>query len=99
MWFELGYQFLGGLGIFFFGMKNLSEALQSVAGDLIRTIINALTSNRIMAVVVGALVTTLVQSSSVTTVMIVGLVNANLMELTQAIGVIFGANIGTTITG
>ena len=98
-WFELFYKFLGGLGIFFFGMKFLSEGLQAVAGPLIKRVISALTTNRILAVMVGAFVTTLVQSSSVTTVMVVGLVNAGLMELTQAIGVIFGANIGTTITG
>ena len=98
-WFELFYKFLGGLGIFFFGMKFLSEGLQAVAGPLIKRVISALTTNRILAVMVGTFVTTLVQSSSVTTVMVVGLVNAGLMELTQAIGVILGANIGTTITG
>jgi len=98
-WFELIYKFLGGLGIFFFGMKFLSEGLQAVAGPLIKRFISALTTNRILAVMVGTFVTTLVQSSSVTTVMVVGLVNAGLMELTQAIGVILGANIGTTITG
>jgi phosphate:Na+ symporter len=98
-WFELIYSFFGGLGIFFFGMKILSEGLQAVAGPLIKRVISALTTHRIMAVLVGTFVTTLIQSSSVTTVMVVGLVNAGLMELTQAIGVIFGANIGTTITG
>ncbi len=99
MWFTSAYTFLGGLGIFFFGMKTLSDGLQSIAGNWIRKVINALTTNRFSAVLVGTFVTTLVQSSSVTTVMVVGLVNAGLMELTQAIGVIFGANIGTTITG
>jgi len=98
-WFELIYKFLGGLGVFFFGMKFLSEGLQAVAGPLIKRVISALTSNRVMAVLVGTFVTTLIQSSSVTTVMVVGLVHAGLMELTQAIGVILGANIGTTITG
>ena len=98
-WFELIYKFLGGLGVFFFGMKFLSEGLQAVAGSMIKRVIRALTTNRILAVLVGTFVTTLVQSSSVTTVMVVGLVNAGLMELTQAIGVILGANIGTTITG
>ncbi len=98
-WFKMLYTFLGGLGIFFFGMRTLSEALQSIAGTLIRKIIHSLTTNRFMALFVGASVTTLVQSSSVTTVMVVGFVNAGLMDLTQAIGVIFGANIGTTITG
>ena len=98
-WFEITYTFLGGIGIFFFGMKYLSESLQAIAGNLIRKVINALTTNRIMAVLVGTLVTAIIQSSSVTTVMVVGFVNAGLMELTQAIGVTLGANIGTTITG
>lgn len=93
------YTLLGGLGIFFFGMKFMSEGLQAVAGDVIRKIINSLTSNRFLAVGIGLLVTLIVQSSSVTTVMVVGFVNASLMTLTQAIGVIMGANIGTTITG
>lgn len=97
--FKIIYSLLGGLGIFFFGMKFMSDGLQAVAGDVIRKIINSLTSNRIMAVGVGLLVTCIIQSSSVTTVMVVGFVNAGLMSLTQAIGVIFGANIGTTITG
>ena len=97
--FTIIYSLLGGLGIFFFGMKFMSDGLQAVAGDVIRKIINSLTSNRIMAVGVGLLVTCIVQSSSVTTVMTVGFVNAGLMSLTQSIGVIFGANIGTTITG
>jgi phosphate:Na+ symporter len=97
--FTIIYTLLGGLGLFFFGMNFMSEGLQAVAGDVIRKIINSITSNRIMAVGVGLLVTCIVQSSSVTTVMVVGFVNAGLMNLTQAIGVIFGANIGTTITG
>jgi phosphate:Na+ symporter len=97
--FTIIYTLLGGLGIFFFGMKFMSDGLQAVAGDVIRKIINSITSNRFMAVGVGLLVTTIVQSSSVTTVMTVGFVNAGLMNLTQGIGVIFGANIGTTITG
>lgn len=99
MWFELSYQFLGGLGLFFLGMKFLSESLQLVAGKFIRRVIRTLTTNRLMAVGVGTTVTAIVQSSSVTTVMVVGFVNAGLMELTQAIGVIMGANIGTTLTG
>jgi phosphate:Na+ symporter len=97
--FTIIYTLLGGLGIFFFGMKFMSDGLQAVAGDVIRKIINSITSNRFMAVGVGLVVTCLVQSSSVTSVMTVGFVNAGLMNLTQAIGVIFGANIGTTITG
>lgn len=97
--FTIIYTLLGGLGIFFFGMKFMSDGLQAVAGDVIRKIINSITSNRFMAVGVGLLVTCIVQSSSVTSVMTVGFVNAGLMNLTQAIGVIFGANIGTTVTG
>lgn len=97
--FTIIYTLLGGLGVFFFGMKMMSDGLQAMAGDVIRAIIQKITANRVMAVGVGLLVTLLVQSSSITTVMTVGLVNAGLMNLTQAIGVIFGANIGTTITG
>jgi phosphate:Na+ symporter len=97
--FKIIYTMLGGLGIFFYGMKMMSESLQSMAGDVIRKVINSLTSNRLLAVVVGVIVTMIIQSSSVTTVMVVGFVNAGLMSLSQAIGVIFGANIGTTITG
>ncbi|WP_127716373.1 Na/Pi cotransporter family protein [Halobacteriovorax sp. HLS] len=97
--FKIIYSVLGGLGIFFYGMKNMSESLQSVAGDVVKNTISKITTNRISAVGVGIIVTMLVQSSSVTTVMVVGFVNAGLMNLAQAIGVIFGANIGTTITG
>lgn len=97
--FTIIYTLLGGLGIFFFGMKFMSDGLQAVAGDVIRKIINSLTSNSVMAMGVGLLVTAIIQSSSVTTVMVVGFVNAGLMSLTQAIGVILGANVGTTITG
>jgi len=97
--FKIFYTLIGGLGIFFYGMKSMSNALQAVAGNMIRQIINSVTTNPLMAVGVGTLVTMIVQSSSVSTVMVIGLVNAGLMKLTQAIGVIFGANIGTTITG
>lgn len=97
--FTIIYTLLGGLGIFFFGMKFMSDGLQAVAGDVIRKMINSMTQNRIMAAGVGLLVTCIIQSSSVTTVMAVGFVNAGLMNLTQAIGVILGANVGTTITG
>lgn len=97
--FKIIYTVLGGLGIFFYGMKLMSDALQQAGSDLITKVIHSLTSNRILAVSVGMIVTMIVQSSSVTTVMTVGFVNAGLMNLTQAIGVIFGSNIGTTITG
>jgi phosphate:Na+ symporter len=97
--FKLIYTVAGGLGIFFFGMKSMSDGLQSMSGDMIKNSISTLTKNRFYSLIVGVVVTCLVQSSSVTTVMVVGFVNAGLMQLTQAIGVIFGANIGTTITG
>jgi phosphate:Na+ symporter len=89
---------VGGLGIFLFGMKNMSEGLQAVSGDRLRRMIGAVTDNRVMGVAVGTSVTGIIQSSSVTTVMVVSMVNAGLMTLKQAIPVIFGANIGTTVT-
>ena len=89
---------LGGLGMFLYGMKMMSDGLENVAGDRMRRILEVLTANRFAAVGVGAGVTALVQSSSATTVMTVGFVNAGLMSLLQATGVIMGANIGTTIT-
>ncbi|MCA8918337.1 MAG: Na/Pi cotransporter family protein [Planctomycetes bacterium] len=98
-WFTLAYTVVGGLGIFLFGMKLLSESLQALASDFIRKLIGWLTNNRAVAMGVGVLLTVIVQSSSVTTVMLVGFINAGLMTLTQAVGVILGANIGTTITG
>jgi len=97
--FNMGYTAIGGLGIFILGMKYLSDSLQSLSGSLIRKAISSVTSNRFLAVLVGLVITCFVQSSSITTVMVVGLTNAGLMHLTQAIGVILGANIGTTITG
>lgn len=89
---------LGGLGMFLYGMKIMSDGLENAAGDRMRRTLEVLTSNRLLAVAVGAAVTSLVQSSSATTVMAVGFVNAGLMSLVQATGVIMGANIGTTIT-
>lgn len=96
---KIASQVVGGLGVFLLGMKFMSEGLQAVSGDRLRKMISAMTSNRIMGVIVGLIVTCLVQSSSVTTVMAVGFVNSGIMTLMQAIGVILGANIGTTITG
>jgi len=89
---------LGGLGLFLFGMKIMSEGLQKVAGKKIRQILGMVSNNRIIGCAVGALVTSIIQSSSATTVMLVGFVDAGLMTLVQAIGVILGANIGTTVT-
>ncbi len=97
--FKIATDVIGGLAIFLLGMKYMSEGLQAISGDRMRKMISAITNNRVMGVVVGVLVTCLVQSSSVTTVMVVGFVNSSIMTLMQAIGVIFGANIGTTITG
>lgn len=97
--FTIIYTLLGGLGIFFFGMKFMSDGLQALAGDVIRKIINSLSKNSLMAAGAGLIVTGIIQSSSVTTVMVVGFVNAGLMNLSQAIAVILGANVGTTITG
>ncbi len=95
---EIIYQVCGGLGIFLLGMKHMSEGMQAVAGERLRRMIGAVTNNRFMACGLGTMVTMIIQSSSVTTVMVVGLVNAGIMTLVQAIGVIYGANIGTTIT-
>ena len=89
---------LGGLGLFLLGMKQMSDGMQSVAGDRMRALVHAVTDNRITACGVGVLITGLVQSSSITTVMVVGMVNAGIMVLRQAIGVIMGTNIGTTVT-
>ncbi len=89
---------LGGLGLFLFGMKIMSEGLQKVAGKKLRQILGMVSNNRVIGCGVGAFVTSIVQSSSVTTVMLVSFVDAGLMSFTQAIGVILGANIGTTVT-
>lgn len=89
---------LGSLGLFLFGMKLMSEALQRVAGDKMRNILAAMTANRFTRILTGALVTTVIQSSSATTVMVVSFVNAGLLSLVQSVGVIMGANIGTTFT-
>lgn len=95
---EIIFGLIGGLGLFLYGITIMSTGLQKVAGNRLRSIVGMLTSNPFMAVVVGAITTVIVQSSSATTVMIVGFVNAGIMTLTQAIGVIMGANIGTTVT-
>ncbi len=96
--FDMVFKIIGGLAIFLLGMKNMSEGMQAVAGDGLRRMINAVTNNRFKACGMGVLVTSIVQSSSVTTVMVVGFVSAGLMSLTPAIGVIMGANVGTTVT-
>lgn len=95
------YDFLmliGSLGLFLYGMKIMSEGLQKVAGDRLRSILTAMTTNRVTGVLTGLMITALIQSSSATTVMVVSFVNAGLLTLTQSISVIMGANIGTTVT-
>ena len=92
-------ELVGGLGIFLLGMKFMSEGMQAVAGNSLRRLISTVTGNRFFAIIVGVIVTCIVQSSSITTVMVVGFVNSGVMSLVQAVGVIMGANIGTTITG
>lgn len=89
---------LGAIGLFLYGMKVMSEGLQKVAGDRMRSILSAMTRNRFMGVLTGTLITAIIQSSSASTVMVVSFVNAGLMTLVQSIGVIMGANVGTTMT-
>ncbi|MEH7220851.1 Na/Pi cotransporter family protein [Bacillus toyonensis] len=95
---EMIFQFIGGLGIFLFGIKYMGDGLQQAAGDRLRDILDRFTTNPLMGVLAGMLVTVLIQSSSGTTALTVGLVSAGFMTLRQAIGVIMGANIGTTVT-
>ena len=92
------FSLVGSLALFLFGMKTMSEGLEKFAGDRLRSILAAMTKNRVMGVMTGILITALIQSSSATTVMVVSFVNAGLMTLAQSIGVIMGANIGTTVT-
>ena len=95
---EMLFQFFGGLGIFLFGIKYMGDGLQKSAGDRLRDILDRFTTNPLMGVLAGIFVTVLLQTSSGTTVITVGLVSAGFMTLRQAIGVIMGANIGTTVT-
>ncbi len=92
-------QVAGSLGLFLFGMRTMSNGMQHAAGDRLQAILNYMTGNRFVSVLTGVLLTVLVQSSSAATVMVVSFVNASLLSLTQAVGVIMGANIGTTLTG
>ena len=95
--FEL-LQLIGALGFFIFGMKIMSDGIQKVAGSKMRSILSKMTSNRFLGITTGFILTALLQSSSATTVMIVSFVNAGLLSLVESIGVIMGANIGTSIT-
>ena len=92
------FRLIGSLALFLYGMKIMSEGLQKFAGDSLRRILTAMTTNRVTGMLTGVLITALIQSSSATTVMVVSFVNAGLLTLTQSIGVIMGANIGTTVT-
>ncbi len=92
------FTFIGGLGMFLYGMHIMAEGLQHFAGGRMQKLMGFLTQNRVMAILVGTLVTAVIQSSSATTVMVVGFVNAGMLNLSQAVGVIMGANIGTTVT-
>ncbi|MFW2435345.1 Na/Pi cotransporter family protein [Staphylococcus cohnii] len=95
---EIIFTFIGGLGIFLYGIKQMGDGLQAAAGDRLRSILNTFTSNPLMGVLAGMIVTILIQSSSGTTVITIGLVSAGFMTMRQAIGVVMGANIGTTVT-
>ncbi len=97
-WGQMTMSLLGGLAVFLYGMEKMAEALKKVAGESMKLILARLTNSRIMGLLTGAFVTAIIQSSSVTTVMLVGFVTAGLMSFAQAIGVILGADIGTTIT-
>ena len=97
-WGNMTMQLLGGLALFLFGMEQMSDALKAVAGERMKHILATLTTNRVTGALTGAFVTAIIQSSSVTTVLVVGFVSAGLMTFAQTLGVIFGANIGTTIT-
>ena len=99
MYLEMFLGAVAGLSLFLYGMKLMADGLQKFAGDKLKSIVRTLTKNRLMAVLVGMFVTMVIQSSSATSVMVVGFVNASIMTIEQAVGVIFGANIGTTITG
>ena len=90
---------LGGLALFLYGMQMMSSGLEAAAGNKMKRILERLTANRFLGVLVGAGVTAVIQSSSATTVMVVGFVNSGMMTLRQAVWIIMGANIGTTITG
>ena len=96
--FNIFIEVFGGLGLFLFGMKLMGDGLENAAGEKLKSILERVTSNKYIGVLVGTIVTAVIQSSSATTVMVVSFVNAGLMTLMQAAGVIMGANIGTTIT-
>lgn len=93
------FEFAGGIGMFLYGMNRMADGMQKSAGGKMKSLLGYLTRNRFLAILVGALITAIIQSSGATTVMVVGFVNAGLMNLQQTVGIIMGANIGTTVTG
>lgn len=97
-WFFLFMQLFGGLALFLAGLEQLADGLKKVAGNALKTMLSKLTSNRYMGALTGAIVTGILNSSSITTVLVVGFVTAGMMTLTQSVGVIMGANIGSTVT-
>ncbi|RLJ21816.1 NAD+ kinase [bacterium endosymbiont of Escarpia laminata] len=97
-WWDMSVRLLGGLALFLFGMEQMAGSLKLVAGERMKVVLARLTTNRFMGALTGAFVTAIIQSSSVTTVLVVGFISAGLMSMAQSIGVIMGANIGTTIT-
>ena len=96
---EILIPFAGGLGMFIYGMQTMAQGLENAAGGKMKSFLEILTRNKFLGVLLGAGITAVIQSSSATTVMVVGFVNAGIMNLQQAMGVIMGANIGTTVTG
>ena len=97
-WATMGMGLFGGLALFLFGMEQMSNGLKAVAGEGLKNLLEKLTKNRILGALTGAFVTAVLNSSSVTTVLVVGFVTAGIMTLSQSIGVIMGANIGSTVT-
>ena len=94
----MAVQLLGGLALFLYGMEKMTDGLKAAAGRQMNVLLARLTGNRILGAITGAIVTAVIQSSSVTTVLVVGFVSAGLLTLVQSVGVIFGANVGTTVT-
>src|SRR3974390_494043 len=97
-WFALALGLFGGLALFLYGLDQLSEGLKQAAGDALKTLLTRLTSNRFLGALTGAIVTGILNSSTVTTVLVVGFVTAGVMTLSQSVAVIMGANIGSTVT-
>ena len=91
--------FMGGLGMFLYGMNRMAEGMQKLTGTFIKNFLEVLSDKKVMAMLVGVLITAIIQSSTGTTIMVIGFVNAGILSLVQSVGIIMGANIGTTVTG